>query len=161
HHRARHPRAGRRRIRVSHDPDSRRPRRERRSKSSVTLRYNALAVSVDPSTEHIALARELEELNHIGVALSEERDLDRLLDLILTQALEITASDAGSLYLAEADGERLRFVIAQNASLDVPFESTTLAITDRSIAGHVALHGDAIRVADAYALPAQLPYTFN
>ena len=45
--------------------------------------------------------RELEELNRIGIALSETRDVGLLLDLILRKAREITAADAGSLYLVE------------------------------------------------------------
>ncbi len=35
------------------------------------------------------------------MALSTERDLHTLLELILTQAQQITGSDAGSLYLVE------------------------------------------------------------
>jgi len=48
--------------------------------------------------------RELEELNRIGMALSETRDVEQLLDLILKKAREITAADAGSLYLVEKGG---------------------------------------------------------
>jgi hypothetical protein len=58
--------------------------------------------------------QELSELTRVGVALSHERDLTTLLEMILTQARRITNSDAGSLYLAERtdDGgppRRLRF----------------------------------------------------
>ena len=42
-------------------------------------------------------ARELEELNAIGIALSAERDHERLLNLILTKSREITKADAGQL----------------------------------------------------------------
>ena len=45
--------------------------------------------------------RELEELNRIGIALSETRDVEHLLALILSKAREITGADAGSLYLVE------------------------------------------------------------
>ena len=47
------------------------------------------------------LASRLEELNRVGAALSAERNTPRLLELILTKAREITASDAGSLYIVE------------------------------------------------------------
>ena len=46
-------------------------------------------------------SQELAELSKIGVALSSERDQDRLLEMILTEAREITFADAGSLYLVE------------------------------------------------------------
>src|SRR3954468_11518215 len=45
--------------------------------------------------------RELAELSAIGVALTTQRDLNSLLDLILTHARRVTQSDAGSLYLIE------------------------------------------------------------
>ena len=135
-------------------------------------------IADEPQTELALLARQLEELNQIGAALAAERDTGRLLDLILTKAREITSSDAGSLYLVEAvappaashqaaateDGEEqklLRFAIAQNASISVPFRTTTLEITDTSIAGYVALTGQPVRLEDAYALPAGVPYGFN
>src|SRR5579859_7511431 len=51
--------------------------------------------------------RELEELNRIGIALSETRDVERLLALILSRAREITGADAGSLYLVEQTGANL------------------------------------------------------
>jgi hypothetical protein len=44
---------------------------------------------------------ELSELNHIGVQLSAQRDIDKLLELILQKSREITGADAGSLYLVE------------------------------------------------------------
>src|SRR5579862_195264 len=117
-------------------------------------------------SELATLAHQLEKLNRIGAALSAERDTARLLDLILTKAREITGSDAGSLYVVEgptADGAapRLRFKIAQNESVDLPFRETLLDITDRSIAGHCALSGDVVMLDDAYVLPEGAPYTFN
>ena len=88
------------------------------------------------------LARQLEELNRIGAALSEERDVARLLELIVTKAREITSSDGASLYLVEPTGAHLRFAVAQNNSIAVPFRSTVIEMTDRSIAGYVALRGE-------------------
>src|SRR5258708_13448824 len=43
--------------------------------------------------------RELEELNRVGIALSETRDVEQLLDLILKKAREITSPPPASLYL--------------------------------------------------------------
>lgn len=131
-------------------------------------------IAEDSQSELALLARQLEELNRIGAALAAERDTSRLLDLILAKAREITSSDAGSLYLAEpvdadtaaidsdAEAKRvLRFAIAQNDSVSLPFRATTLEITDRSIAGYVALTGQPVRLDDAYELPAGVPYGFN
>ena len=108
--------------------------------------------------------RQLEELNAIGVRLSGERDTKLLLELILTKARSITRSDAGSIYLIETagDGSRhLRFELAQNDSVPVEFNAVSLPLTAESLAGHVALTGEILDVADAYAVPADRPYRFN
>lgn len=122
--------------------------------------------------------RELEELNRIGIALSETRDVERLLELILRTAREITGADAGSLYLTEpSDGNsngaaqiaqngavparRLRFRLTQNDSVQFPFKEHTLPITELSMAGYCALHGDIIELADAYRIPKSRPFHFN
>jgi len=47
------------------------------------------------------VSRELEELNRIGIALSETGMFDQLLGMILQKAREVTVADAGSLYLLE------------------------------------------------------------
>jgi HD-GYP domain-containing protein (c-di-GMP phosphodiesterase class II) len=108
--------------------------------------------------------RELQELNEIGVGLSAERDTDALLSLILTKVRAITHSDAGSLYVVEdaADGTaRLRFKLAQNDSVRVPFTEFTLPIDDASVAGYVALTGVVLQLDDAYVLPPGSPFRVN
>jgi len=101
-------------------------------------------------------ARELEELHAVGIALSAEHDHDRLLNLILSKAREITNADAGSLYLVSrlempletpertverVGGRWLRFRLAQNDSRELRFEEDILAIGPGSIAGYVAETG--------------------
>ena len=60
----------------------------------------------------------LRELNKIGIALSTEKDHNRLLELILVKAMDITNSDGGTLYLCE-DEKNLKFEILYNRSLAV------------------------------------------
>ena len=122
--------------------------------------------------------RELEELNRVGIALSETHDVERLLALILSKAREITGADAGSLYLAEpaggsantsaADGvngvektRQLSFRLTQNDSVQFPYTEHTLPITESSMAGYCALHGEVIELADAYRIPKSMPFHFN
>ena len=94
-----------------------------------------------------------------------ERDPERLLGLILTQARRLSASDAGSLYLVERDasgGERLHFLRSQNDTLpDLPSPEFTLPLDDTSVAGFVALRGEPVVLDDVYEVPTDLPYTFN
>jgi HD-GYP domain-containing protein (c-di-GMP phosphodiesterase class II) len=109
--------------------------------------------------------RELHDLNEIGIKLSAERDTDVLLELILAKSREITCADAGSLYLVERgdDGapDRLRFKLAQNDTVDVPFEEFTMPLDQSSIAGHVARTGRVVNVADAYRLPEGSAYRIS
>ncbi|HET8579027.1 MAG TPA: HD domain-containing phosphohydrolase [Methylomirabilota bacterium] len=111
-----------------------------------------------------ATRKELEELNAIGVRLSAERDTDVLLELILTKAREITCSDAGSIYLVEEPEEgrrQLRFKLAQNDSVSLPFTEFTLPIDDQSMAGYVALTGEILQLDDAYDLPPGSRFQIN
>jgi len=112
----------------------------------------------------LEMRMQLEELNTIGIGLSAERDLDALLELILTKGREITRSDAGSLYVVETtpEGQRcLRFKQAQNDSVHVEFSESTLPISADSVAGYVALAGEILMIDDVYALPADSPFRFN
>ena len=59
----------------------------------------------------------LEELNAIGIALSSERDINRLLETILLAAMRITNADAGTLYLLDPDKQELTFEIMRTNSL--------------------------------------------
>jgi len=119
-----------------------------------------------------ALARksqDLHELNKIGVALSAQRDITRLLEMILSQSRAITAADAGSLYLVErgGDGEtqkddRLVFKLPQNDSVPVKtFEEFVIPLDESSVAGYAASTGQIVNVADAYHLPPGSPYQIS
>src|SRR5512140_283360 len=62
------------------------------------------------------LDEHLARLNRIGIALSGERDLTRLLTTILQEARDFTHAEGGTLYSVE--GEKLRFLATQNDTLD-------------------------------------------
>jgi HD-GYP domain-containing protein (c-di-GMP phosphodiesterase class II) len=111
--------------------------------------------------------QELTELTRVGVALTHERDLTKLLELILSQARRITNSDAGSLYLTERTDDnsppkKLRFKLTQNFSLpNLPFSESTIAIDHGSLSGYVAATGQPLVIADVYLLPEDVTYKQN
>lgn len=120
------------------------------------------------STLEIQIARrntELSELNKIGAALSAERDINRLLTMILSKSRGITSADAGSLYLVmkgdEGQPDTLKFVLPQNDSVEVSFQESRMPLDETSIAGYVAVHGTPVSVADAYELPVGTPYRIS
>lgn len=106
---------------------------------------------------------QLRQLHQIGIALSAERDVDTLLELILRKAREITGADAGSLYLVEDDGGRgcLRFKLSQNDSVPIDYHEFTLPLDDTSLAGYTGSTGRTLRLADVYELDPAAPYSFS
>jgi hypothetical protein len=111
-----------------------------------------------------ALAHEIAELNRIGIALSAERDTQKLLELILRASREITCADAGSLYLVEEVTEtekRLRFKLTQNDSIELGLAEFTMPIDRRSIAGYVADTGEVVHLEDVYNIPCRPGFKFN
>jgi HD-GYP domain-containing protein (c-di-GMP phosphodiesterase class II) len=57
--------------------------------------------------------------------------------------------------------KRLRFKLAQNDSVKIPFREKTMEISKTSIAGYVALTGNHVNIEDAYHLPSDVPYSIN
>lgn len=149
-----------------------------------------LATRRDVNERLAGATKEIRELNAIGAALSAEHDTEKLLEMILTKSREITRADAGSLYLVEEQvlpdpdathpepevivaGAKLaarrpektrkvlRFKLAQNDSISIPFREALMEIGDHSVAGYVALSGDPVNLEDAYHMPAGVPYQIN
>lgn len=67
-------------------------------------------------TKH-RIIEQLEKLIEIGIALSEERSRDDLLEMILHGAKSITAADGGTLYCVE--GNAIKMVIVHSTSLNI------------------------------------------
>lgn len=106
----------------------------------------------------------IEKLLDIGAALSSAQDLGGLLNLILSKSREITYSDAGSVYLVDHSDEtsKLLFKVAQNASKpELSFREFALPLTDKSLAGYVAITGQSLNLSDAYNLPPGVPYQLD
>jgi HD-GYP domain-containing protein (c-di-GMP phosphodiesterase class II) len=109
---------------------------------------------------------ELGELIEIARALTTEREIDKLLGLILEKSRFVTAADAGSLYVVEgndADVARrnLHFKLSQNDSLSFDSREFVMPINARSMAGYVALEKTTLSIADVYDMPAGSPFGFD
>lgn len=113
------------------------------------------------------LFRRLEKLNAIGAALSNERNIDRLLENILLAAKAITHADGGTLYRVTEDRKSLRFEIVRTDSLNIAYGGTTgqpisaqfpnLPLyrddgqpNNSMIAAYSAIHAETVNIADAY-----------
>ncbi len=109
---------------------------------------------------------ELGELIEISKALSTEREIDKLLDLILEKSRFITGADAGSLYVVEGDDpdplrRTLRFKLTQNDSVEFDWREFSVPVSSRSMSGYVALHKCPLNISDVYDLPPRSPFGFD
>ncbi|HEY5959772.1 MAG TPA: HD domain-containing phosphohydrolase, partial [Polyangiaceae bacterium] len=111
---------------------------------------------------------ELDELIDIARALTKERDISKLLALILEKSRFITGADAGSIYVVEesdagngAPAQVLRFKQAQNDSIRLDSSEFEVPVSRSSMAGWVVLERQTIRIADVYQLPENSPFGFD
>jgi HD-GYP domain-containing protein (c-di-GMP phosphodiesterase class II) len=116
------------------------------------------------TTDSGDLLQRLDQLVEIGVALSSERDIDKLLESILVAAKSITNADGGTLYRMH-EGRELKFEIVRNDSLaiamggtsGVPIPFPPVNLFDNTgrpvhsmVAAYAVHHDCAVNIADAY-----------
>ena len=140
-------------------------------KISKRMNYNSNQLSKYLSTAPKAvksyiqsLEEQIGNLANIGLALSKEKNMAKLLEMILIEAKRLTNSDGGTLYMM-TDDNRLRFEIMMTDSLsfhmggtsgkDIPFYPVKLyddkgEPNNSMIAAYVALSGETVNISDAY-----------
>lgn len=115
---------------------------------------------------------QIKNFYEIGKALSSEKDTFKLLDLIISNSINLTSSDAGTIYLVieketgnlsflkgdNREGKLLKFAILKNLSLDIRVAETVSLISPQSICGYAAITGLPIKINDAYAIPVNEKY---
>jgi len=122
-------------------------------------------MAADASAPFSGPVARYEKLVELGIALSSERNHDRLTETILIEAMGFCNADGGTLYLRQ--GDELRFAMVRNLSLDIALGGTTgkepkfppLRLVDPStgkpnhnnVATHVALTGKSVVLSDAYS----------
>lgn len=116
------------------------------------------------------MSEELQKMQRV-IELENEiariRDIDLLLEKILSEARSFTGADAGSIYIRE--GDYLKFSYTQNDTMQAQlppgkkliFSTFSTPINSNSIAGHVAATGETLNIPDAWELGSDTPYSFN
>jgi signal transduction histidine kinase len=100
------------------------------------------------------LLDKLTKLTDIGLALSAERNLDFLLEMIMEEARNFTHADGGTLYIIEKN--QLHFKIFQNDTLSIrmggndesPILIPPLEMNPSNVSTHVALTGKTVNIPD-------------
>lgn len=108
-----------------------------------------------------------ERLISLTQQMGRIRDLDILLELVLSEARVFVNADAGSIYIKQDD--QLRFSYTQNSTLQAGlaprkkliYSTFSVPINNESISGYVANTGEVLNITDAYELPPGVPYSFG
>lgn len=90
---------------------------------------------------------------NVGIALSTERDRNKLLELIITEAMDISHADAGTLYVCENDS--LRFKVMRNHSLNIyhggegeEIDLPPVPMTMENVCSYAALTRETVNIED-------------
>ena len=110
------------------------------------------------------LEERIRRLNEIGIALSTEKDTNKLFELILEEAKNITNADGRTLYMVDDKGN-LKFEIMRNDSMNtvlggtsgvkIPFPPVSKYFEDgepnlSNVCAYSAITGETINIQDAY-----------
>ncbi len=110
------------------------------------------------------LEDQVQNLTEIGLALSAEKDMSKLLEMILLEAKRLGNADGGTLYMM-TENRRLRFEIMMTDSLnfhmggtsgkDIPFYPVKLYMDDgkpntHMVVAYAGLTGETVNIPDAY-----------
>jgi len=106
----------------------------------------------------------IKRLTQIGVALSSEKDLDRLFEMIVDEARFFTNADGGTLYIMTENETALQFAIVQTDSLNIRMGGKSGKITwppvllknahgdpnYSNVSAYTALSGEVVNIPDVY-----------
>lgn len=117
----------------------------------------------------------LKEFYDIGKSLSSEKDTLKLFEKIVNSSMKLTSADAGTIYIVveqksgdwstvkngSTRGKLLKFVIAQNTSLEVNLQDFSAPISPESIFGFTVISGKPLRITDVYKIGEEDEYRHN
>jgi len=108
--------------------------------------------------------KQIKHLAEIGLALSAEKNISKLLEMIVDEAKDLSNADAGTLYKVDDDKLHLSFEIMQNDSMKIRMGGTSgnkitlpkvpLYINGRqnhsNVSSYTAITGEIINIPDVY-----------
>ena len=130
----------------------------------MCLKWRTLKIFMDALNRIKFLEDRLHRLSEIGMALSTEKNTDRLFEMILEEAKAITRADGQTLYSMNKDGN-LKFEIMRNdtmnivmggtSGIEIPYYPVKLWIdkqtpNKQNVSAYVALAQKTVNIHDAY-----------
>jgi len=121
---------------------------------SLNRLLSQVATGVKKFSEN--LGGQVKRLTEIGLALSAEKNLDKLLEMILDEARLFTNADAGTLYIKE--GNKLNFKIIQNDSIKIRMGGTSnqaitfppVELQMSNVSAYVVIKDKSVNIPDVY-----------
>ena len=103
-------------------------------------------------------------LAEIGIALSAEKDINKILELIVEGARRLSTADGGTLYIVDPEQKHLEFGIFQNESMnirmggtsgiEIPFPPVPFEVhghpNKTNVSSYVALTDETVNIPDLY-----------
>jgi HD-GYP domain-containing protein (c-di-GMP phosphodiesterase class II) len=109
----------------------------------------------------------LREVLDIGLEVTQVKDIDILLESILSKARHFTNADAGSIYTKENNTLRFRYTQNETEQNKLPagkkliYSTFSIPVNNQSIAGYVANTGEILNIENVYHLNNGVPYSFD
>lgn len=129
-------------------------------------RLNKLLKSVVIEVKHYAedQIKHIKQLTGIGLALSAEKNISKLLEMIVDESRELSNADGGTLYIVDDDKKHLRFEIMQNdtmktrmggtSGIEISLPKVPLYIDGKpnhsNVSSYTALTGEPVNIQDVY-----------
>jgi HD-GYP domain-containing protein (c-di-GMP phosphodiesterase class II) len=106
-------------------------------------------------------------ITQISLDINEVKDIDMLLERILSKIRKFFNADAGSMYIKHRD--MLRFSFTQNDTLQkrlgagkkLIYSTFSIPVNNQSISGYVARNKKLVNIPDVYGMNGSEPYRFD
>ena len=110
---------------------------------------------VTPCENHSQSIDVLDKILDIGIALTAERNPDKLLDLIVDTAMSLTESDGGTLYIVENNALKFKIVKTRSKGVDMGGNGDmpdfpVIPMNEEHICAYSAITGKSMNIADVY-----------
>ncbi len=129
-------------------------------------RLNKLLKSVIIEVKHYAedQIKHIKQLTSIGLALSAEKNISKLLEMIVDESRDLSNADGGTLYIVDDDKKYLHFEIMQNdtmktrmggtSGVEISLPKVPLYIDGKpnysNVSSYTALTGEPVNIPDVY-----------
>lgn len=117
--------------------------------------------------DNVGAMKKIRDVLAVGAQFNEIKDVDVLLEEVLSRAREVLCGDAGSVYVVE--GSSLAIHCSQNDTLQAKLPSGEkliysyfkIPINTATISGYCVATRSEISINDVYKIPNGAPYSFN